>query len=295
MLNVGTAHVGEFGVREAIAQAKGELVEALPADGHRRAQRRRPAGRRRWRRRTRARVLSLRRDRRRRALATASTLDDAGPPAVRRWRTTASGPACALLVAGAHQVANAAAAAGAGARRRAGLGRRRRRRCGGRGRSRRWRMELTERADGVVVVNDSLQRQPRLDAGRARRAGRDRRARRAPTVAVLGEMLELGDDVAEHHAEVGALRRAAGHRPARRRGRRRPRASPRAPGGRRAGRASRADAGREQAGELAAPQCRGPGRRPGQGVARRRARDAWPTAARCATMADTAEGGGSGR
>ena len=31
MLNVGSAHVGEFGSRAAIAQAKGELVEALPS------------------------------------------------------------------------------------------------------------------------------------------------------------------------------------------------------------------------------------------------------------------------
>ena len=31
VVNVGTAHVGEFGSRAAIAQAKGELVEALPA------------------------------------------------------------------------------------------------------------------------------------------------------------------------------------------------------------------------------------------------------------------------
>jgi UDP-N-acetylmuramoyl-tripeptide--D-alanyl-D-alanine ligase len=33
VLTVGTAHLGEFGSREAIAQAKGELVEALPEDG----------------------------------------------------------------------------------------------------------------------------------------------------------------------------------------------------------------------------------------------------------------------
>ncbi|ARU46466.1 UDP-N-acetylmuramoyl-tripeptide--D-alanyl-D-alanine ligase [Corynebacterium silvaticum] len=32
-LNVGTAHVGEFGSQAAIAQAKGELVEALPDNG----------------------------------------------------------------------------------------------------------------------------------------------------------------------------------------------------------------------------------------------------------------------
>ena len=33
VLNVGQAHVGEFGGQAAIAQAKGELVESLPVDG----------------------------------------------------------------------------------------------------------------------------------------------------------------------------------------------------------------------------------------------------------------------
>ena len=33
VLNVGTAHIGEFGSREAIAVAKGEIVEALAPDG----------------------------------------------------------------------------------------------------------------------------------------------------------------------------------------------------------------------------------------------------------------------
>ena len=33
MLNVGAAHVGEFGSREATAVAKRELVESLPTDG----------------------------------------------------------------------------------------------------------------------------------------------------------------------------------------------------------------------------------------------------------------------
>lgn len=33
VLNVGTAHLGEFGSREAIAEAKGEIVETLPPAG----------------------------------------------------------------------------------------------------------------------------------------------------------------------------------------------------------------------------------------------------------------------
>ncbi len=33
VINVGTSHIGEFGSVEAIAEAKGELVESLPADG----------------------------------------------------------------------------------------------------------------------------------------------------------------------------------------------------------------------------------------------------------------------
>src|SRR5581483_2851701 len=33
VLNVGTAHLGEFGSRQAVATAKGELVEALAPDG----------------------------------------------------------------------------------------------------------------------------------------------------------------------------------------------------------------------------------------------------------------------
>ena len=33
VINVGTAHLSEFGSREAIAEAKGEIVESLPESG----------------------------------------------------------------------------------------------------------------------------------------------------------------------------------------------------------------------------------------------------------------------
>ena len=74
----------------------------------------------------------------------------------------------------------------------------------------RWRMELVERADGLLVVNDAYNANPasmlaaiETVAGiGARRAGR--------TIAVLGEMKELGDDAAGSHREVGEAAARAG-------------------------------------------------------------------------------------
>jgi len=67
----------------------------------------------------------------------------------------------------------------------------------------RWRMELTERADGLVVLNDSYNANPAsmvaaLDALAAIRRRSGRRA-----VAVLGEMLELGPGSEQAHRDVG--------------------------------------------------------------------------------------------
>ena len=72
----------------------------------------------------------------------------------------------------------------------------------------RWRMELTERPDGLVVVNDAYNANPEsMRAALETLAGiGDRTGRR--TVAVLGEMLELGD---------GRRRRPPGGRRLRRR------------------------------------------------------------------------------
>jgi UDP-N-acetylmuramoyl-tripeptide--D-alanyl-D-alanine ligase len=73
----------------------------------------------------------------------------------------------------------------------------------------RWRMEVTERADGVTVVNDAYNANPdsmgaALRALRAMRgsagSGSQRRA-----WAVLGEMFELGADTRTEHERVGAV------------------------------------------------------------------------------------------
>jgi UDP-N-acetylmuramoyl-tripeptide--D-alanyl-D-alanine ligase len=108
-----------------------------------------------------------------------------------------------LLEAGAHQVANAAAASAMAAA--AGVPWPDVLSALGSARSLSpWRMALHERGDGVVVLNDSYNAYPAsmraaLDTLSAigERGGRR-------TVAVLGEMLELGPTSVEEHEEVGA-------------------------------------------------------------------------------------------
>jgi UDP-N-acetylmuramoyl-tripeptide--D-alanyl-D-alanine ligase len=67
----------------------------------------------------------------------------------------------------------------------------------------RWRMEVTERADGVTVVNDAYNANPdSVRAALRALADMDVAGRR---VAVLGGMLELGDASAEQHRSTGAV------------------------------------------------------------------------------------------
>jgi UDP-N-acetylmuramoyl-tripeptide--D-alanyl-D-alanine ligase len=68
----------------------------------------------------------------------------------------------------------------------------------------RWRMQVFNRADGVTIINDAYNASP--DSMRAAlqtlaQLGRDGRR----TVAVLGEMAELGAFAAEAHDSVGRL------------------------------------------------------------------------------------------
>ena len=205
VLNVGTAHLSEFGSREQIAVAKGEIVAALPDDGTAVLNADDPLVRA-MADRTSAGTLSfgVAGDVRWHDLRT----DDLGRPSFDLAHDGAR-HRVSLTQTGVHQVANAVAAATmslaagldlATAAERLGTARS----------ASRWRMELHERGDGVVVVNDAYNANPAsmvaaidtlVDIA-GRRAGRG--------IAVLGEMLELGHEAADAHLEVGAHAAAAG-------------------------------------------------------------------------------------
>ncbi|MFW3173074.1 UDP-N-acetylmuramoyl-tripeptide--D-alanyl-D-alanine ligase [Geodermatophilus sp. CPCC 206100] len=197
VLNVGSAHLGEFGSPEGIAAAKGELVEALPADGTAvlNADDPRVLG---MAPRTRARVLTTGLGAGADVRAEDVVLDESGRP---RFTLAAAGQRSPvrLQVVGAHQVANALSAAGAALAvglapaavadaLSAAVPRSR------------WRMEVTRRADGVTVVNDAYNANPEsMRAALAALSGLAGRRR----IAVLGGMAELGPGAAAEHERLG--------------------------------------------------------------------------------------------
>jgi UDP-N-acetylmuramoyl-tripeptide--D-alanyl-D-alanine ligase len=67
----------------------------------------------------------------------------------------------------------------------------------------RWRMEVSERADGVTVINDAYNANP--ESVRAALQALVDVAGDRRSWAVLGEMLELGDGHTEAHVGVGRL------------------------------------------------------------------------------------------
>jgi UDP-N-acetylmuramoyl-tripeptide--D-alanyl-D-alanine ligase len=68
----------------------------------------------------------------------------------------------------------------------------------------RWRMELTNRPDGVSVINDAYNASPdSMRAALQTLAHLGKSGRR--TIAVLGEMAELGEYSRESHDQIGRL------------------------------------------------------------------------------------------
>ena len=203
VLNVGVAHLGEFGTRDGIAAAKGELVAALPSDGLAVLNADDPrvsamAAR------TAAPVLTF-------GVAESSDvrLSDVGldSDAHTTLRLTWQGRAAdvTLRYVGEHQAINAAAAAavamGVGVdfddvtealRTAAPMSK--------------WRMEISTNPNGVVVVNDAYNANPdSMRAALSTLGGLASRRGTTRTCAVLGEMLELGDTGPAEHAALGRL------------------------------------------------------------------------------------------
>jgi UDP-N-acetylmuramoyl-tripeptide--D-alanyl-D-alanine ligase len=207
VLNVGRAHAGEFGSLEGVAKAKGELPEALPADGVAVLNADDPrviamAGR------TAARVVTFSTGKAASADIRAADihLDDLGRASFRLLMPGGIAPVT-LRLHGAHHVPNALAAAGIAAEFGMTVPNIADALAEATARSKR-RMELRERPDGVLVVNDAYNANP--DSTRAAIEALAHMARGRRGFAVLGHMAELGDISAQSHAEVGRLAAQAG-------------------------------------------------------------------------------------
>jgi UDP-N-acetylmuramoyl-tripeptide--D-alanyl-D-alanine ligase len=203
VLNVGKAHLGEFGSQAEIARAKGELVESLGPDGTAvlnaddplvAAMAERTVGR------VRTFGGSADADLRFDELE----VDDLGRPSFvlhsGHERATVS-----MGLVGEHHAGNAAAAAAVALALGLSLddvadslatatatspG----------------RMDVHERADGVIVIDDAYNANPdSMRAALKALAAIGRGRPEARTVAVLGEMRELGESAGEEHDAVGRL------------------------------------------------------------------------------------------
>lgn len=203
-LVVGSAHAGEFGSLEATALAKGELVEALTADGLAvlNADDDRVAA---MASRTRARVLTFGRSPGADVRAVDVELDDRARARFTLQHAGAAAPVT-LRLHGEHQVTNALAAAAVAL----GTGRALAEVAASLSTAEDLspgRMQVVERADGVTVVHDAYNANPdsvraalKALVGMATTPSGTRR-----TWAVLGEMLELGPASRDEHDVIGRL------------------------------------------------------------------------------------------
>jgi UDP-N-acetylmuramoyl-tripeptide--D-alanyl-D-alanine ligase len=209
VLNVGHAHAGEFGGLDQVARAKGELVEALPADGVAILNADDPrvlamAAR------TAARVVTFTASPQARTphqshmprpsvKAADIRLDELGRPSFTLLTPEGSAPVT-LRLHGAHNVPNALAAAALAGE----LGMNLDGIADGLGAAvarSRWRMEVHQRADGVTVINDAYNANP--ESVRAAIDALAHLAQDGRAFAVLGHMAELGGTSRASHEDIG--------------------------------------------------------------------------------------------
>ena len=208
VLNVGTAHLGEFGSREAIAATKAELPQAVPEGGVVILNADDPivaamADQ------TAARVVRVGRSSTEDVWAGDVTLDELARP---RFTLHARGAHVDvnLAVHGDHQVSNALCAAAVALECGASLGQVAAA-LETAGPVSRQRMQVHTRADGVTVVNDAYNANP--DSMRAglkalawmAKSGGSSTGSKRRSWAVLGEMAELGEDAIAEHDSIGRL------------------------------------------------------------------------------------------
>jgi UDP-N-acetylmuramoyl-tripeptide--D-alanyl-D-alanine ligase len=207
VLNVGSAHLGEFGSVEGIARAKGELVEAVQPHGDAAPvvvlnaddrlvaamAERAPAG---------ARIVTAGTGAGAQVRADAVELRDDGTAAFdllvggERHEVT-------LGLVGEHHVANALAVTAAAVCSGAVDAPTVAARLGSARPASRWRMEVTRRPDGVTVVNDAYNANPESMRAALKALAVMSGGKRRRTWAVLGPMAELGEAAREAHFELG--------------------------------------------------------------------------------------------
>lgn len=198
VLNVGSAHLGEFGDKDAVARAKGEMVEALPLGGVAVLNGDDPEVRR-MADRTAATVVMVGTSVHADIRAENVRLDPAGRPSF-TLVTPEGSDEVRLALVGEHQVANALATAGVARALEMDLSMVVAQLSAAR-RLSRWRMEVTERDDDITIVNDAYNANP--EAVRAALKSLVTMAAGRRTWAVLGEMLELGEASEAEHDAVG--------------------------------------------------------------------------------------------
>jgi UDP-N-acetylmuramoyl-tripeptide--D-alanyl-D-alanine ligase len=205
VLCVGHAHEGEFGSIEAVAEAKGELPAALPPNGiaFLNANDRRVMA---MAARTQARVVTFGESAGADVRAGHVRLDERGRPGFQ----LVMGGALAFVqmrLFGRHNVPNALAAAALAGELGMPVDEIAARLSAAEPRSR-WRMEVTDRADGVTVLNDAYNANPESVEAALDTLAVLARGRRA--FAVLGPMSELGAAAAARHEAAGGYAARSG-------------------------------------------------------------------------------------
>jgi len=205
VLCVGNAHAGEFGSIEQIAAAKSELPRALPPDGVALLNADDPlvaamAGV------TPARVVTFGRSAAADVRASEVSVDELSRP--RFTLTMPDGSAqVRLRLHGEHNVTNALGAAALAGQLGMEVGAVAAALSEASALSR-WRMEVTERPDGVIIVNDAYNASPEAVTAALAATGVIAAGRRA--YAVLGRMAELGERSREFHEQAGVTAARSG-------------------------------------------------------------------------------------